>query len=78
MLLYPDTALQDGIQLADSLRLFISESIAIQGKPLTLSFGVTEVRQHSSANEVIRKADAALYAAKGAGRNSVSYYQAVS
>lgn len=78
LLLCPDTALQDGIQLADSLRLFISESIAIQGKPLTLSFGVTVVRQHSSANEVIRQADAALYAAKGAGRNSVSYYQAVS
>lgn len=78
LLLCPDTALQDGIQLADSLRLSISESISIQGKPLTLSFGVTEVRQHSSANEVIRQADEALYAAKGAGRNSVSYYRAVS
>lgn len=74
LLLCPNTCLQDGIQLADSLRLFISDSIAIEGKPLTLSFGLTEVRKHSSANEVVRQADEALYAAKDAGRNSVRVY----
>jgi diguanylate cyclase (GGDEF)-like protein len=47
--------------------------IAASGEPrVTVSVGVAEAMAHSeTAEEVIRRADAALYRAKQAGRNRV-------
>lgn len=74
LLLCPDTSLQEGTQLAESLRQYIAGNINIDGEALTLSFGLTEVRQQISANEAIRQADEALYAAKDSGRNRVMVF----
>ncbi|HEY4520873.1 MAG TPA: GGDEF domain-containing protein [Candidatus Paceibacterota bacterium] len=48
----------------------------VDGKPVTASFGVTEVGadEEPSLDEMLKRADKALYAAKDAGRNRVVEY----
>ncbi len=58
---------------AHSLAVRMAARIAAGGEPrVTVSVGVAEAMAHSeTAEEVIRRADAALYGAKQAGRNRV-------
>ncbi len=68
-LLLPRTRLAEGHALAERL----TQQIAAGGTPrVTVSIGVAEAHaQVESVDEVIRRADAALYRAKEAGRNRV-------
>lgn len=74
LLLCPGTSLQDGMQFAESLRLQIAKNIKIDGEAITLSFGLTEIRQLISPTEAIRQTDEALYVAKNSGRNRIVVY----
>lgn len=67
--LLPRTRLAEGQSLAER----ITRDIATGGTPrITVSIGVAEARaQVENMDEVIRRADAALYRAKDAGRNRV-------
>ncbi|MCC0035942.1 MAG: GGDEF domain-containing protein [Hoeflea sp.] len=77
LLLLPGTDMGDAVRIAERLRVAI-ENVAIPHEDLvprgvvTASFGVTAgpVSAHSFA-ELLSAADAALYAAKGNGRNQV-------
>jgi diguanylate cyclase (GGDEF)-like protein len=64
------SALQVADRLRDSLR---AESVARwpDRPPLTLSIGCAEARQPGSAQALLQRADAALYAVKSAGRDAV-------
>jgi diguanylate cyclase (GGDEF)-like protein len=67
--LVPRMSLADALALAERLAL----QVATDGEPrVTISVGVAEARAEiESAEEVIRRADAALYQAKASGRNRV-------
>jgi diguanylate cyclase (GGDEF)-like protein len=58
---------------AHALAVRMAARIAASGEPrVTVSVGVAEALAHSeNAEDVIRRADAALYSAKQAGRNRV-------
>ncbi|MCP4404073.1 MAG: diguanylate cyclase [bacterium] len=75
LLILPGASLEDSTQRAESLRLGAQElQISYQGKSLhiTISLGVASLPEHgATANDVVRAADAALYAAKARGRNQV-------
>lgn len=72
VLLLPETALHAAMTFADKMRAKVAE-IEIEGTPpITASFGVTQLRKSDTAKEAFRRADEALYDAKGAGRNRVS------
>jgi diguanylate cyclase (GGDEF)-like protein/putative nucleotidyltransferase with HDIG domain/PAS domain S-box-containing protein len=67
----PGTALEQGIKRAERLRLAIMNG-QIGGNDelkVTASFGVTQVEEGDSVEEVLRRADCAVYNAKKAGRN---------
>lgn len=69
-----DCGLEDGQKLAEKIRDAIAAAnLAIHknGDPITASVGVAEVSDTDDATEIIRRADAALYAAKSMGRNCV-------
>ena len=74
--LLPDTNLKEATQIAERLRVRVSEMEVEQGDfrlRLTCSLGVVENQTgDSSINEVIERADHALYESKHQGRNRVT------
>lgn len=65
-LILPGTSLEAGVELAERLRERVRHSTGAQA--LTMSFGVVE-GLHQLPDDLLRKADRALYAAKAAGRD---------
>lgn len=62
----------------ERIREMIAEHRFPQLDKVTVSIGLVEVKDQSSASDVIGQADDALYFAKGNGRNQVrSYYQLI-
>jgi diguanylate cyclase (GGDEF)-like protein/PAS domain S-box-containing protein len=58
---------------AEELRAELAElpMIALSGKCITASFGVTELQSGDTPETMLRRADRALYSAKACGRNTV-------
>jgi two-component system, cell cycle response regulator len=77
VILLPETDTSGGLVLAERLRKAVEQhsfagEAAIPGGKLTMSFGVASYpRDGDDRRAVIGQADAALYAAKNAGRNRV-------
>lgn len=62
----------EGLQLAEKIRLAVASArFAELGDRVTVSVGVTAYRAGESSDDLIARADRALYAAKAAGRNAV-------
>ena len=68
--LLPGTDIEQGRQTAEKLRLGVAAA-ALSGLAITASFGVAETDGDESPDELYRRADQALYAAKENGRNRV-------
>ena len=71
---YPDLDLEHAELRADAIRSAVeNQSIRVSGRDLscTLSIGVGYFDGHQPLDEVLQRADEALYAAKGEGRNRV-------
>jgi diguanylate cyclase (GGDEF)-like protein len=74
LLILPDTAKGKAEQTLDRLRAIVSEVDwpTISGMiNVTMSAGLSEVRQEDSAADILARADVALYRAKDAGRDRV-------
>jgi len=74
LIVLPETDAAGAATLADRLREAV-EGLQASHKgvviPVTISFGVAEVLADESADDLIERADRALYAAKDGGRNLV-------
>jgi len=73
-LMMPNTAIDGAAHFAERLREAIGDEKAqIEGNQvgITVSLGVAEMRPNESFEQLYARADAALYAAKEAGRNRV-------
>ncbi len=68
-----DCALTDGLRRAEQIRVAVEKMSASWPMPLTVSIGVAalNVEAPSTCAELMANADAALYAAKRSGRNTV-------
>jgi diguanylate cyclase (GGDEF)-like protein len=72
MLLLPETDRQGSIELAEKVRRQIERTELVQTGPITASFGVAGLPEDAvNPDELVRKADRALYMAKAQGRNRV-------
>ena len=73
VLVLPDARLEDAVEIANRFRKRVEEDFA-QGKTLirTISLGVAQALQGERAEELIHRADKALYRAKKGGRNQVA------
>ncbi|MEJ2862275.1 GGDEF domain-containing protein [Actinomycetospora flava] len=67
----PDTAVADAAAALGRARAAVAELPAAQGRPVTLSVGVVAARGGEGPEDVLARADAAMYAAKRAGGDAV-------
>lgn len=70
----PDTSLQDAHLYGERIRLLVPSidmSRWLGGRRITVSIGVTASTEADTVSTMLRRADAALYTAKHAGRNCV-------
>ena len=73
--LLPDTPLDAALAVAERLRLLVETPLLVRHDvdiSATASLGVAELLDGEGADELLRRADAALYRAKAAGKNTVS------
>ncbi len=74
VILAPECGLNDAVRLADNIRQSVLEQRFIENMPdheITISAGVAEIRTNESSEQIISRADNALYTAKQNGRNRV-------
>jgi diguanylate cyclase (GGDEF)-like protein len=71
VLVAEQTALDTAVNLAEKLRGQIAEAVFSSGIQLTVSIGVAELQRGEGREAWLGRADAALYRAKGRGRNQV-------
>ncbi len=74
LVLLPDTAGEEASEVADRMRMVISQTpLFLEGREIHLSmtFGVAECISNGGIHECIERADQALYKGKGNGRNQV-------
>ena len=70
LLVLPHTEVSAALQLAERLRrVFESELLVSEGWPVTASFGVAGLSDGQHAEDLLLRADQALYRAKHQGRN---------
>lgn len=72
----PGSGRDDAVRLAERLRVAIPDAVqAAVGMRTTASFGVTTLRPGDDAIDVLRRADARMYAAKRGGRDRVEWVE---
>ena len=78
-MLLPHTNFEDSIKVAERLRIEISNGKIILEKEVlenfTASFGIVSAHKNSTIDELLIKADKALYQAKESGRNRVCSFK---
>lgn len=78
-ILSPNTSLKQGFEIAERLRRLVEQhAFVYDGRPLvvTASIGVADCRDGvDTGTELFKRADAAVYASKGAGRNQVRVFE---
>jgi diguanylate cyclase (GGDEF)-like protein len=74
LLILPDTVNDQAVRTLDRLRSIVSQvdwTAISENFNLTMSAGICSVRETDSAEDILARADVALYRAKDAGRNRV-------
>jgi diguanylate cyclase (GGDEF)-like protein len=71
LIICPSTTHDGALKLAEILRLALQESGLDNLPPQTASFGVASIEDGESIDDLVKRADSALYQAKSAGRNCV-------
>ncbi|MFZ5996419.1 MAG: diguanylate cyclase [Nitrospirota bacterium] len=71
ILLAPETELEGAVWLAEKIRKEIESQFFSAVGEVTVSIGVTELNENDIADSFIKRADDALYQAKGRGKNRV-------
>lgn len=72
VILADNTSAEDARALAEAIRQRVAGATFSPTSGLTVSIGVAELRPAEDSDAWLRRADKALYAAKGSGRNQVS------
>ncbi len=71
LLIMPETALDGATNLAERIRVAISNDVFAGDRKITASFGVAAYRRGESKEWFLRRVDRAMYRAKDEGRNCV-------
>ncbi len=72
LILQSDTTVEESALVAARIYKAIEEAGKELSIPITISIGVTDLREKDSVDDVLSRADHALYASKDLGRNRFS------
>lgn len=67
-----NTELSRAVEMAEKLRRLIDNTLFANSLNVTVSIGAAQIHQGETLEGLFNRTDAALYAAKGAGRNRIS------
>ncbi|RHW32759.1 sensor domain-containing diguanylate cyclase [Lysinibacillus yapensis] len=69
---------EEAVQIAEKLRTGIANTISPTGEPITISLGITVLRDEDHhPKTIIERADTALYHSKQTGRNRTTIYEQI-
>ncbi len=71
LIVCPSTVVEGALKLGEILCAALDNNALASQTPQTASFGVAAIQQDEKVRELVKRADLALYQAKGEGRNRV-------
>lgn len=71
IILLPETDLQEALLVCERIRAHIQANMRVEQDSITISIGVSELRDKESIKTLVKRADGLLYVAKNSGRNRV-------
>lgn len=74
VILCPNTTLNDAVDVADKIKKVVAEELTvIPNQRITISIGLSEVRQEDAEDTLYRRVDGLLYQSKQNGKNKVTF-----
>jgi len=73
LILVPETSAANAFEMAEHLRIIISEYQLFKIPQMTISAGIAQYQVGDTINDLLKRADIALYEAKQNGRNQVAF-----
>ena len=73
LIICPNSDIEQGKRVAVKLKEYIENHDFEINKKITASFGITNYIKEDDANDILERADKALYEAKNKGRNRIEY-----
>ncbi len=73
LFMLPRMSLEEAVKYMDEVRVQISKAEFETVGPVSVSMGLTAFTKNDSADDIFRRADEALYEAKGSGKNKICY-----
>ena len=73
LIICPNSDIEQGKRVAIKLKEYIENHDFEINKKITASFGITNYIKEDDANDILERADKALYEAKNKGRNRIEY-----
>jgi diguanylate cyclase len=71
VVLVPTASIENGVLIAEKIRQAIENKPILEDIKITASFGITTIKIGDKLEDVVKRADEALYEAKNSGRNNV-------
>jgi diguanylate cyclase (GGDEF)-like protein len=73
LIILPETSIEAAYEMAERVRVAVSNCTTSDGKNITCSIGVSSLKEGKTMLDLIKKSDDRVYKAKDLGRNQVVY-----
>ncbi len=74
VLIMTETSINEAVKVCEKLRRSVQKNVkVVQSSNITISIGISELKENDTTNRLFKRCDEALYLAKNNGRNRVEY-----